>query len=166
MPNLSQATIAGHLAADAELRYTDKGTAVLTFRMAVNVRRKNRDTQEWEDAPLWWRVSHFGQQAERLAERLQRGAAVLCLGRMDAGVYTSREGEARLSLDLVASEVTPLDRAATVQADAAPASARAPAPVPSTRRPMPQAAAVRELAGAAAGRGRQPALDDLDDLPF
>lgn len=47
--SINRATISGNLTRDGELRSTASGMPVLAFSVAVNDRRKNSQTGEWED---------------------------------------------------------------------------------------------------------------------
>ena len=49
--SINRVNISGHLTRDPELRMTPKGTQVLSFGIAVNDRRLNRETNQWEDYP-------------------------------------------------------------------------------------------------------------------
>lgn len=46
--SINRVNISGHLTRDPELRMTPKGTQVLSFGIAVNDRRLNRETNQWE----------------------------------------------------------------------------------------------------------------------
>jgi single-strand DNA-binding protein len=47
--SINRVVISGNLTRDAELRQTANGTSVLGFGVAVNDRRRNNQTGEWED---------------------------------------------------------------------------------------------------------------------
>lgn len=49
--SINRVNITGNLTRDPELRATAAGTQVLSFGIAVNDRRKNPQTGEWEDYP-------------------------------------------------------------------------------------------------------------------
>ena len=67
--SINRVNISGHLTRDPELRMTPKGTQVLSFGIAVNDRRLNRETNQWEDYPNQTSYKH---QAV-LLPRPQRG---------------------------------------------------------------------------------------------
>ena len=52
--------ITGNLTRDPELRATAGGTQVLSFGVAVNDRRRNAQTGEWEDYPNFVDCTMFG----------------------------------------------------------------------------------------------------------
>ncbi|HEX8097307.1 MAG TPA: single-stranded DNA-binding protein, partial [Pyrinomonadaceae bacterium] len=59
--------VVGNLGRDPELRYTPQGTAVCSFTMATNERRKAQ-TGEQQDITTWFRVTVWGKQAETVSK--------------------------------------------------------------------------------------------------
>lgn len=71
----------GRLTADPELRFTQAGKAVASIPLAFNSRRKNPQTQEWEDGDVFYiRGTVWERLAENAAETLARGMEVLVTG--------------------------------------------------------------------------------------
>src|ERR687883_1344878 len=96
-------TLLGNMGADPEVRYTQKGTQMVSFRVAVNQVRTGPDGERQENTE-WFRVRVSGRQTE-FAQRLSKGARVLVFGRLDIGHYQSRDGETRTSFDVWADDV-------------------------------------------------------------
>ncbi len=65
--NLNVVVITGNLTRDPELRSLPSGTSVCDLRVAVNTRRKNGATGEWEDKPNYFDVKVWGAQGENCA---------------------------------------------------------------------------------------------------
>ena len=62
----------GNLTDDPELRYTQNGTAVTNFRLAVNQRIREADGT-WRDGDAsYFRVNAWRDQAENVAESLSK----------------------------------------------------------------------------------------------
>jgi single-strand DNA-binding protein len=151
--------IIGNLGRDPEMRYTPTGRPVTQFSVAVNQSTKNQQTGEWIEETDWFRVSVFGDRAERAAEQLRKGNRVFVEGRFRTREFEGQDGQKRTSLDVTADNVISLekrprdDEAGFVGAPAAAG-----------------AGAAGGFSGGAAGGGggsRPPADDaDLDDLPF
>src|SRR5919198_398292 len=99
-------SLLGNLGADPESRFTQKGTQIVTFRVAVNQVRPGPDGERQESTE-WFRVRVANRQAE-FVQRLGKGSRVLVIGRLDIGHYQSREGETRTSFDVWADEVVNL----------------------------------------------------------
>ena len=101
---LNHITIMGRLTRDPELRMTQSGAGVLPVPMATNGRRKNAQSGEWEDAPVYVDVAVTGKRALALAERLRKGTRVAVEGRLRWRQW-ERDGQKRSKLDVVADEV-------------------------------------------------------------
>lgn len=100
-------TITGNLAKPLELRYTQSGKAVLGGRLADTPRRRNRDTQEWEDAgpTLWVNFSVWDREAEFLAEKADGfKGRVTVTGTLMLREY-EHNGEQRQELEIRADSV-------------------------------------------------------------
>ena len=149
--------IIGNLGRDPEMRYTPTGRPVTQFTVAVNQSTRNQQTGEWTEDTDWFRVSVFGDRAERAAEQLRKGNRVFVEGRFRTREFEGQDGQKRTSLDLTADNVISLERRPRDEEGAftgAPGAGAgsAPAGAPS---------------GGVSGGGRPPADDtDIDDLPF
>lgn len=113
--SINVVNISGNLTRDSELRRTAGGTAVLGFGVAVNDRRKNQQTGEWEDYPNFVDCTVFGTRAERLAGMLTKGTKVCILGRLR---YTSweRDGQKRSKIEVIADDIELMGRRETAGA--------------------------------------------------
>ena len=60
--SINRVIISGNLTRDPELRSTASGLPVLGFGVAVNDRRKNQQTGEWEDYPNFIDCTMFGDR--------------------------------------------------------------------------------------------------------
>jgi single-strand DNA-binding protein len=105
-------TFVGNLTADPELRFTPNGLAVAQFTVAVNPRRYNRETGQWEDEPpTFVRCQAWRQLAENVAGSLQRGDRVIVAGRLREERWEDREtGQQRstwrLTVDAMGPDLT------------------------------------------------------------
>ena len=107
---LCKAMIIGNLGADPEMRYTPNGRPVTQFNVAVNQSTKNQQTGEWVEATDWFRVSVWGDRAERAAENLRKGNRVFVEGRFKTREFEGRDGKARTSLEITADSVVNLEK--------------------------------------------------------
>src|SRR5919201_2463975 len=96
-------TVMGHLGSDAEQRHTASGTAIASFRVAVNQVRTNA-AGEREESTDWFRINVAGRQAE-YASRLQKGQRVLVDGRLQISHFQRRDGTPGTGFDVWADEV-------------------------------------------------------------
>lgn len=143
--SLNIVAISGNLTRDAELRTTAGGTAVLSFGVAVNDRRKNPQTGEWEDYPNYIDVTIFGKRGPALSQYLHKGSKVSIEGKLRYSSW-EKDGQRRSKLEVIGEEIefmAPRQDAAT-QAPALPAQAYSqqayrPAPQPAQApAPAPQ----------------------------
>lgn len=153
--------IIGNLGRDPEMRYTPTGKPVTQFTVAVNQSTRNQQTGEWTEDTDWFRVSVFGDRAERAAEQLRKGNRVFVEGRFRTREFEGQDGQKRTSLDLTADNVISLEKRPRDEEGAfagAPGAATAGAA---------GAAGAPPSGGFSGGGGRPPADDtDIDDLPF
>lgn len=164
--SLNKAMIIGNLGRDPEMRYTPGGQAVTQFTVAVNRNYKGQNG-EWQEETEWFRVVVWGQQAERAAEYLRKGNKVYIEGRLQTRQWEDKDGQKRYTTELVANQVTNLERRSRDEdGDPGPAAGAAPGGAPRPARPVhtdEPAAAAGEPATAAGDK-----LDEsnFDDLPF
>lgn len=103
--NVNVVVITGNLTKDPELRSTGGGTSVCEMRVAVNSRRKNGQTGQWEDKPNYFDVVVFGAQADNCATYLQRGRPLAVEGRLDWREWEAKDGGKRQAVQIVANSV-------------------------------------------------------------
>lgn len=98
----------GNLTREPELRSTQGGCPVLAFGLAVNERRKNASTGEWEDDPVFVDCTLFGARGEALAPYLTKGSRVAVEGRMHQSRWKDKEtGKNRSKIEIVVQEIDP-----------------------------------------------------------
>jgi single-strand DNA-binding protein len=102
--NINRVVLTGNLTRDPELRSTHGGTAVCKLGVAVNTRRKNGQTGEWEEKPNYFRVTVFGRVAENCHQYLAKGRPVAIDGRLEWSQW-EHEGQKRESIDIIADTV-------------------------------------------------------------
>src|SRR4029079_3374936 len=104
----SKGMIIGNLGRDPEMRYTPNGRAVTEFSVAVTHRGRDPPTNEWADLGTdWFRVTVWGDRAERTAEQFRKGNRVFVEGRFRTREYEARDGQKRTSLEITADNVIP-----------------------------------------------------------
>jgi single-strand DNA-binding protein len=147
--SLNKCMIIGNLGRDPEMRYTPSGQAVTQFTVATNRRWRDQQSNEWQEETEWFRVVVWGQQAERVAERLRKGNKVYIEGRIQTRQWEDQSGQKRYTTELIANTVTSLERREREDGDFLPPPGDANAP-----------------SGDRAPAARPAAGDDYDDLPF
>ena len=105
MQGLNTVSIGGNLCRDAELRATASGMAVLTFSVAVNESRKNRQTGEYEDYPNYVDCTMFGRRAESVGRYLTKGTYVALTGRLHQSRWQNKDGQNRSKLEVTVDNI-------------------------------------------------------------
>ena len=108
--SINRVNITGNLTHDPELRATAGGTQMLAFGVAVNDRRKNPQTGEWEDVPNFIDCIVFGQRAEALSRFLSKGSKVAIEGKLRYSSWENKEGQRRSKLEVIVDEIDFLSR--------------------------------------------------------
>ena len=139
--SINRVIISGNLTRDPELRSTAGGMPVLGFGVAVNDRRKNQQTGEWEDYPNFVDCTMFGKRAEAVGRYLNKGTKVSIEGKLRWSQW-EREGQKRSKIEVIVDELEFMSSRGdsssygggmgggySAPAPAAPAYAPAPAPV-------------------------------------
>lgn len=105
MTGLPTVTVVGTLTADPELRYTSGGVAVVSFTVAANDRKYNRETSAWEDgSATFLRCSAWRVLAENIAESFNKGDRLIVLGSLRQREY-EKDGARRTTMELDVDEV-------------------------------------------------------------
>ena len=107
--SINRVNISGNLTRDPELRATTGGTQVLSFGMAVNDRRKNQQTGEWEDYPNFVDCTMFGSRAEKVSRYLTKGFKVAVEGKLRYSQW-ERDGQKRSKLEVIVEEIEFMSR--------------------------------------------------------
>lgn len=98
--SVNTVAISGNLTRDPEMR----GGTALAFGVAVNERRRNPQTQEWEDYPNYIDCVVFGNRAEALERILHKGMKVSVQGRLRWSQW-EREGQKRSKIEVIVDEI-------------------------------------------------------------
>jgi len=113
-------TLVGNLTRDPELRFTTTGRGVASFGIAVG--RRYQVNGEWQEQTSFFNVTAWGQLGENAAASLTKGARVVVTGRLEQREYTTRDGDKRTAIDVIADELGPSLRWATAQVERTPKS--------------------------------------------
>ena len=101
---LNNVNIAGRLVRNAELKITTSGLSIANFTVAVS--RYNKGKEETTD---FINCVAFGNTAELVAERIEKGGRVLVQGSIKTGSYENKEGKKVYTTDVIANRVQIID---------------------------------------------------------
>lgn len=98
---MNRIVLIGRLTKDPELRYTQSGTAVCNFTLAVNRAYVRDGEQEADFVPC----QVWGKSAENCAKYLAKGRQAAVDGRLQIRSYEDKEGTRRWVTEVVAERV-------------------------------------------------------------
>jgi single-strand DNA-binding protein len=106
MANLNKVMLIGRLTRDPEVRTFSNGGKVANFGFAVNNRRKNQSSGQWEDEPVFIDVAVFnrgetGRQADLAEQSLRKGHQVFLEGHLKLDQWQAQDGQKRSKLTIV-----------------------------------------------------------------
>jgi single-strand DNA-binding protein len=115
MANLNKVMLIGRLTRDPEVRTFANGGKVAHFGFAVNNRRKNQQTGQMEDDPVFIDVEafnrgDFGKKADLVEQYLRKGHQAFIEGHLRLDQWTSQDGQKRSKLKIVLDNVEFLER--------------------------------------------------------
>lgn len=102
--SVNSVSISGNLTRSPELRSTQGGTSILTFGVAVNDRRRNPQTGEWEDYPNFIDCVVFGNRAEALQKFIDKGSKVFVHGKLRWSQW-EKDGQKRSKIEVIVDEI-------------------------------------------------------------
>ena len=100
---LNKIVLQGRLSKNPELRHTQGGNPVASFRLAVD--RDFKDKQTGEKATDWIDVVAWRNTAEFVSRYFTKGRMAVVEGRLQMRDYTDRDGNRRTAAEVVADNV-------------------------------------------------------------
>lgn len=98
---MNNVQLVGRLTRDPEVRYSDGGTSVARFTVAVD-RRFHKEGQQ--DADFISCVA-FSKTAEFIEKHFRKGMRIGLIGRIQTGSYTNQEGQKIYTTDVCTDNV-------------------------------------------------------------
>lgn len=156
---LNVVAIMGRLVADPQLRQTNTGKNVASFRIACDRGRKDANGQFQAD---FFDVVAWDRSAEFVCRYFQKGSLIAIDGRLQSRNYQDKNGNNRTAVEVVANNIS----FAGAKAADKPAAASYDQ---QTRISMQQASAAQSAPQPAYTQGSTDdfaVINDSDDLPF
>ena len=108
--SINRVMITGNLTRDPELRETASGFQVMSFGIAVNDRRKNNQTGEWEDYANFIDCTMFGARAASVSRFINKGSKVAIEGKLRWSQWQAQDGSKRSKIEVIVDEIEFLSR--------------------------------------------------------
>lgn len=103
MSNFNLAVIVGRMVADPDIRYTQKGAALVRFTLAVNRTWKTSEGANGEEVSFI-EFEVWGRLAETISQHFRKGHAILVQGRLKQNVWEDKETKQKRSKIVVVVE--------------------------------------------------------------
>src|SRR5947209_2241791 len=116
MANLNKVILIGRLTGDPEMRTFSNGGRVAKFSFAVNNRKKNSQTGEWEDEPMFidceaFNRGDFGKLADTVERFCRKGSQICIEGKLHLDRWDDKTtGQKRSKHKVVVDQIQLLDR--------------------------------------------------------
>jgi len=147
MAGVNKVILIGNLGADPEIRHLQNGASVANFRLATSETYKDKTTGEKREQTEWHNVVAWRGLAEITEKYVRKGSKIYVEGKLRTRQWQDKDNNTRYTTEIVADEMTLLDRANTEGGAPRPAAASANQPMAPT--------------------GDAPSgAEDTDDLPF
>lgn len=127
--DLNKVMIIGNVGTDPEMRFTANGTAVTSFRIAVNRVSSSQENERRQDTE-WFTVVAWNKLAETCNQYLGKGRRAFVEGRLQTRSWEGQDGQTRYRTEIVASNVIFLDRRVSEHGEEEPAEALEPDDLP------------------------------------
>ncbi len=102
---MNKIMLIGNVGRDAELTYTQTGSAVAKFSLAVSRRWTDKASGEKKEETTWFNIVAWERLAETCGQYVRKGTKVYVEGRLSTREYTDREGKLRTSVDVTISDM-------------------------------------------------------------
>lgn len=127
--SVNRCFLVGNITRDPQLRATAGGTQVLEVGLAVNDRRKNQQTGQWDEIPNYFDTIVFGSRAEALSRILTKGMKVAIEGHLRWSSWEDKNtGQKRSKIEVIVDELELMSQRQQNAQQGAPQARYAPQP--------------------------------------
>lgn len=107
--SINRVFLAGNITREPQTRQTNSGMTILSFGLAVNDRKRNPQTNEWEDSAQFFDCNILGKRADALSTILTKGMKVSVEGRLHYSSW-EKDGQKRSKVDVTVDEIEFMSR--------------------------------------------------------
>ena len=111
MASLNRVMLIGNVGTDPEMRFTPNGSPVTSFRIATNRVFTTSDGERKQETE-WFSVVTWRKLAESCNQFLSKGQRVYVEGSLRTRSWEGRDGQKRVTVEVIANRVLFLDRQA------------------------------------------------------
>lgn len=103
--SINKTFISGNIVRDCETKSSNGVIALASFSVAVNERRKNPNSGEYEDYANYIDCVIFGKRAASIAQYLKKGLKVSIEGKLRYSAWENKDGNKRTKLEIIVDEI-------------------------------------------------------------
>jgi single-strand DNA-binding protein len=129
MVSLNKIMLIGNVGTDPEMRFTANGNPVTSFRVATS-RSYTTSEGERRQETEWFTIVAWKKQAESCNQFLTKGQRVYVEGSLRTRSWEGRDGQKRVTAEVIANRVLFLDRQAVAPLPGEEIPVEAPVEVP------------------------------------
>jgi len=126
MVSLNRVMLIGNVGTDPEMRFTANGNPVTSFRMATSRSYTTSEGEQRRDTE-WFTIVAWKKLAESCNQFLTKGQKVYVGGSLRTRSWEGRDGQKRVTTEVIANRVLFLDRQAVAALPGEEVPAEAPA---------------------------------------
>ena len=137
---INNVVLVGRIANDPELKYSQSGMPITSFRIGV---QRNRKSESGEEQTDWLNIVCFQKTAEFVAQYMDKGSLIGIEGRIQSRTWEGQDGKRNYMVEIVANSVQALESRAEAErrrqskGQSAPTgAASAPPPPPDSYGPI------------------------------
>jgi len=108
--SVNKVILIGNLGKDPEVRRLENGTVVASFPIATSESYVDKTTNEKRDITDWHNVVVWRGLAEVVEKYVRKGSKLYVEGKLKSRSYQDKEGITRYITEIVADEITMLNR--------------------------------------------------------
>jgi len=106
---MNNVQILGTITREPEIKYTQSGTAILSFGIAYNEKYKKQDGS-YENKAHFFDVTAFGKRGETINQYFNKGARILIGGSLDFQSWNDAQGQKRSKISIKLNDFDFIDK--------------------------------------------------------
>lgn len=106
--DLNKVQLIGRLGQDPELKYTQSGTAVVSFSVATGSKWKDQEGN-WQEKTEWHNLKAWRNLAEIISNYLKKGSKVYIEGRLETSNWEDENKKKHYKTEIVVDDMIMLD---------------------------------------------------------
>jgi len=109
--SVNKVIIIGNLGKDPEIRHLSNGSVVTTIPVATSESYKDKATGEYKEVTDWHNVVLWRRLAEIAEKYLRKGSKIYIEGKLKTRSWQDKDGQTKYTTEIIADELTMLDKA-------------------------------------------------------